>query len=171
MSVIQLFKNKGTIEVRQNALHYSPDYTVHYGGRYEEGLDIALIAKRVRAEIKVLLKDKALPQGQYSVKIERYSGGQSLNVKISQLNSPWLMLNPERVQFEHQNPHELSWHLPQYTEAGQKVLKTIEGIVQAYNFDCSHSDSDYFNVNFYSNVAFDGDFIREQKALILQWAE
>ncbi len=148
-----------------------PDYSIQYGSKYERGLDVAEIAKRVRAELKAQVKAKQLPKAKYSVTIDRFSGGCSLDVKIDQVQSHHLMLNPKRVRFCHQHPAENPLNLPRYTEAGQTLIKGVEAIVAAYNYDGSDTASDYWNVNFYSSVFFAGSFEQAQRALILEWME
>ena len=50
------------------------------GSKYTAGLDIAQIARLVRIDIKAAIADGALPVGKYSVRVSRYSIGQSLNL-------------------------------------------------------------------------------------------
>ncbi|WP_373533393.1 hypothetical protein [Vampirovibrio sp.] len=116
-----------------------PDYSIQYGSKYERGLDVAEIAKRVRAELKAQVKAKQLPKA--------------------------------RVRFCHQHPAENPLNLPRFTEAGQALIKGVEAIVAAYNYDGSDTASDYWNVNFYSSVFFAGSFEQAQRALILEWME
>lgn len=149
----------------------APDYSIQYGSKYDETLDVAEIAKRVRADLKAFIKAGTIPKGKYSVTIERFSGGCSLRVRLSQLISPHLMLNPERVKFEQDNPHAVSGSLPQFTPAGKALLEKVEAVVNAYNFDGSDTNFDYWNMNFYSSVAFESEFLRAQWATILEWME
>lgn len=148
-----------------------PDYSIQYGSKYDERLDVAEIAKRVRADLKALIKAGTIPKGKYSVTIQRFSGGCSLRVRLDQLISTHLMLNSERVKFEQENPHAFPGNLPQFSPTGKALLKTVEAVVNAYNFDGSRTESDYWNVNFYDSVDFDGDFLRAQRATILEWME
>jgi hypothetical protein len=145
-----------TLKVKPADLYPKPDYSIQYGEKYESALDVKDIAKRVRTDIKQLIKTKALPKGKYSVKIDRFAGGCSLDVTIVHVESPHLMLNPARVQFERDNPHIFPSHLDQYTMEGQRILKLVKSVVNAYNFDGSDSASDYFNVNFIAISALTG---------------
>lgn len=149
----------------------APDYSIQYGSKYDETLDVAEIAKRVRADLKALIKTGTIPKGKYSVTIQRFCGGCSLRVRLDQLISPHLMLNPERVKFEQENPHAFPGNLPQFSPSGKALLETVQAVVNAYNFDGSHTESDYWNVNFYDSVDFDGEFLRAQRASILEWME
>lgn len=149
----------------------APDYSIQYGSKYDETLDVAEIAKRVRTDLKALIKTGTIPKGKYSVTIQRFSGGCSLRVRLDQLISPHLMLNPERVKFEQENPHAFPGNLPQFSPTGRALLDTVEAVVNAYNFNGSNTESDYWNVNFYDSVAFDSGFLRAQRATILEWME
>jgi hypothetical protein len=95
------------------------------GTKYEttKDLDVAEIAKLVRKDLK-----QAYPKYKFSVRIDRYSMGQSLGVVAS--NSG------------------LSTH----SDAANELERKIKEIVDAYNFDDSDSMSDYFHVAFYSGV-------------------
>lgn len=64
-----------------------------------------------------------------SVKIERYSMGRSINVDV---------------------------YLPAYPthEEQDPIRKAIRAVTDQYNFDNSDPMTDYFSVNFYSNVSF-----------------
>jgi hypothetical protein len=152
-----------TLKVKPADLYPKPDYSVKYGEKYEDNLDVKEIAKRVRADIKELVKSKDLPTGKSSVKIDRFAGGCSLDVNIVNVESPHLMLNPDRVRFVRDNPHSIPSQFDQYTKEGKRMLKLLKSVVDAYNFDGSDSASDYFNVNFYSDISFDLAFTKAQK--------
>lgn len=125
------------------------------GSEYQatKNLDIAEIAKLVRREIK-----QQYPEIRTSVRIERYSMGQSLNVRISE--SPEPLHNPDydsdynwavRCGMAEISPdHEkLTTYL---TARGQEIESGIKAIIEKYNYDDSDTMTDYFDVNFYSNV-------------------
>lgn len=114
------------------------------GSKYKEtkGLDIAEIAKLVRAEIK-----EKHPGIKTSVRIERYAGGRSLNVEIKGV--PFKILSTPEGQ--------------RYSLLANDLKKSIEGIVNQYNFDNSDSMTDYFHVRFYTHIEF--DFKIEEKEL------
>lgn len=109
-----------------------------YGSKYEEtkDLDIKDIAKLVRGDIKAAVKTGALSDLlRYGVRIERFSGGQSIDVRIAWKQPPE---DAERRLHEHARAN--CW------------LETLKGIVDAYNFDGSDMQSDYFRVRFYSHI-------------------
>lgn len=167
--IIPFPQPEATVKTPSKAV--SSDSSIQYGSKYDKTLDITEIAKRVRADLKGLIKAGTIPKGKYSVTIQRFSGGCSLRVRLDQLISPYLMLNPERVKFEQENPYALPAHLSQFSPAGQAVLKAVEAVVDAYNFDGSDINSDCWNLNFYGSVAFDSGFLRAQRTTILEWME
>jgi hypothetical protein len=146
-------------------------YAISYGAKYDRNLDIAEIAKRVRADIKALVSDGQLPRAKYSVRIDRFSGGCSLDVRIDEV--PFPILNEERVRCDTLEPHV--YHadtLPLHTDAAQDLLRRIEMVTAAYNYDGSDSQTDHFNVNFYGHASFrwDGQEKREREALRATYA-
>jgi hypothetical protein len=147
-------------------------YAISYGSRYERGLDVAEIAKRVRADIKAAVKSGELPAAKYSVRIARFSGGRSLDVTIDQV--PFPIVNEERIKQDVLEPH--AYHdrtLGLFSDDAQKLLKRVEAIVAAYNFDGSDIQSDYFHVNFYGHVKFkwDGQEKAERDAFRAKYAK
>ena len=145
---------------------YQPDYSIQYGAKYQKRRDIKDIAKLVRADIKAAIRAKTLPEAKYSVSIHRYSMGQSLRINVSALKTPYLMQNPERVMADFLNPHEYPRH-SQFSERGNAYLSELQDIVNAYNFDGSDSSIDYFNVNFYSRINFDSQYLKEERQKII----
>ena len=142
------------------------NYAYSVGPKYARRLDIAEIAKLVRWDIKDAIKKRELPQAKYAVRISRFSGGCSLDVRVSELPDGFPLLNAERVQLEISDPHTIH-STPRYTPEGTAMLKKLESIVGAYNYDRSHSQTDYFDVNFYSHVKVDWEFeAKIKKALV-----
>lgn len=131
----------------------SNPYAVAYGDKYEQGLDVAEIAKRVRADIKVAITAGELPAAKYSVRISRYSMGRSLYVTVDGV--PFAIVHEARVRRDVLEPH--AYHaetLCLHTDEARALLAKVEAIVAAYNFDGSDSQSDYSHVNFYAHVDF-----------------
>ena len=151
-----------------NPKAYQPDYSIQYGQKYQRGRDIKDIAKLVRRDLKAAIQAKTLPGGKYSVTIDRFSGGQSLDVKVSNLKTPFLMQNPERILLENCKADHCHPTLPRFSKRGKAYLDTIEFIVAAYNFDGSDTNVDYWNVNFYSNTGFDSTFLQEERRQIIE---
>lgn len=123
--------------------------TVVYGNKYDRTLDVAEIAKRIRAEIKDQIKRELLPDLKASVRTRRFAGGEAIDVEITAF--PCAVLNPERLAFERANPLA-GCTLPRYNARASAALRQIQAIVDGYNYDGSDSQSDYFEVNFYGHV-------------------
>ncbi len=123
------------------------------------------IAKLVRADIKAGIADGSLPRAKYSVRIDRFAGGRSLDVTIDDV--PFAIRNAARVRADvfgenpHDHPETVCFNSP---EAGALEAQ-IEELVAAYNFDGSDSQSDYFHVNFYGHVSFGKQEHREYEEL------
>lgn len=149
---------------------YGGAYGYSVGNKYERGLDVAEIAKRVRADIKAAVKAKALPAGKYSVTISRFSGGRSMDVRVRDLPASFVLLNPERVKREAANPHEFIYdgHCPRYTPEGKAMLSLLERIANAYNYNRSDTMTDYFDVNYYCHVSVDWELEKRLRAAMLE---
>jgi len=123
------------------------------GSKYDPDLDVVEIAKRVRKDLK-----GEYPGCRFSVRIQRFSMGRSLDVTIK--HTDLQVVNPDWVRFRVENPgwHDARSNAPApYTSEGEALFKRVKEIVQAYNFDDSDSMSDYYHVNFSQKVEFDHD--------------
>jgi hypothetical protein len=90
----------------------------------------------IAAAVRVQLKQE-FPAFTFSVTIERYSMGRSLNINImSGTIKPFV--NNDRCE---------------RTEEAKTLIARIEAIANQFNFDESDSMSDYYCVNFHLNVA------------------
>jgi hypothetical protein len=123
------------------------------GSKYEatRDLDIAEIAKRIRKELAA-----AFTGGwKFRVRISRYSMGRSLNVDL--LKAPYVLVEkaPDRDE------GMIQWQL---NARGKLAEEKAKGIVDAYNYDRSEPESDYFDSRFNGGVDF-GELARKQ------WAE
>jgi|TARA_R100001530_G_scaffold110294_1_gene77603 hypothetical protein len=104
------------------------------GNKYEQvkDLDIREIAKLIRKDLKQF-KDCKL-----NVSISRYANGQTLWVKLKKCD------DPNKLKKE-QN----------YLSICPNFYKQIEDVINQYNFDKSHLQSDYYHVNFSSHITCD----------------
>lgn len=142
-----------------------------YGIKYNSKLSTKDIASIIRQEIKEEIKQGNLPKAKYSVRKDSYN---AIRVYISNVQSPKLMFNPHHILFQKENPSFYTGNLPifheareRYTPEGKRVLAKLETMLQAYNYDGSDSQSDYFNVNFYATVQFDWEWRDSQNEMIL----
>jgi hypothetical protein len=125
-------------------------YEITYGSKYDESLDTAEIAKLVRKDIKAEVKAGNLPSApvKYSVRIERFAGGSSINIFVKGYDKPaslWTEFGP--------------FGQPGYvrTDEATAIIARLDSILNAYNFDGSEVQVDYFHVNFYGHATFGMD--------------
>jgi hypothetical protein len=130
------------------------------GTKYVNGRDITEIAKLVRAEIKTAIKDGSLPEGlKASVRISRYSMGQSLDIGITSLGgiSPF---NPEwvawKMDYNGRNVYR-PCTVKRYTGLAQGVLDKLTAIVKQYNMSLSDDFNGTYCVNFHSSIRYNID--------------
>jgi hypothetical protein len=134
------------------------------GSKYNPDVrNVAEIAKLVRADIKTAIKAGELPVGlKTSVRIERYSMGQSIRISITAC--PGLTIVPvERIAAEIERPHV---HLegPWQTEEARAIEKRLERLLNAYNRGEYESETDYCNELFHASVDFDYEFRKADRA-------
>lgn len=148
-------------------------YERSYGAKYDRKLYGADVSKAIRADIKAQVKAGNLPGGdvRYSVRLQKYSGGYSINISVKNLLEVWEPCDGFAVQSPEQEalygkrscqnywceegrgrgkvgaePHDrMSWE-------GVRVEQLLKDIANAYNYDGSESQVDYFDVNFYVHV-------------------
>jgi hypothetical protein len=135
-----------------------------YGSRYRSGLSTTEIAKLVRLDIKQAIKARTLPKGRYSVRSAYFANGSSITIRI--LDLALQVVSPQWAMVEVIDPGRN--REPVYTPAAGEVLKTLEGLLAAYNYDGSDLNTDYFHVNFYTSVDFDWRLVEAQKAGLCQ---
>lgn len=161
-----------------SAEHHNP-YERAYGYKYDEGgrLDTAEIAKLIRAEIKTAIREGLLPAAwKYSVAIDRFAGGSSIDVRVKDCADAWTPCPGYRIGTKHEYPDgswtatscgfawckEGGYHKDQpgaeyhdvLTEEAEAAKMTLQRIHGAYNHDGSDIQSDYFDVNYYGHVEF-----------------
>lgn len=118
--------------------------------------DIKDIAVLIRAELK------AIPGLKVSVKIERYSMGQSMHICIKETG---FKICPEAyIKYAKDGyPQIMADNRPErYTPEAVALKDKIEAIANQYNYDNSDSQTDYFDVNYYLYVNYDSDLIDKE---------
>lgn len=112
------------------------------GNRYEEtkDLDIAEIAKMIRQEFSALKKSGDVASHfKLSVRISRYSMGRSIDSTLT-----W---DPaQAIDFTHGDFA---------SEEVLRVQRSVEALIDSFNYDNSQSEVDYFDVRFYGHVRID----------------
>lgn len=130
-------------------------YETTEGSKYQatSDLDITEIAKLVRTDLKAAQVAGTLPaDATFAVRISRFSGGQSLDVDITGMSDAWIYVDPSE---QHGRVDEI------FTAEAREATRTAARIVNAYNYDGSDIQSDYFNVRFYGHVKIQNE--REQR--------
>ena len=141
------------------ASHTPPEKVI--GAQYEstKDLDVADIAKLIRADIKAAKKRGDLPKSlKTSVRISRYAGGQSLDVTVkggipvhTEAYLRWYRAGDYRTDTP-----------DRYVPSFKALKAALKAIVEAYNFDGSDLMTDYFNVRFYGDVLVDSDVLKRE---------
>ena len=138
-------------------------YGYAVGSKYDRSLSTKEIAAKLRAEVKAAIKAGTLPAGtKISVRYRSYSGGSSIDVSVTALPDGFALHNPERIQFEIEHPNEyvVDHHYPTYTPEAKALLATLKAMMDAYNYDRSDIQTDYFDVAFYGHAQYDSDLTR-----------
>jgi hypothetical protein len=133
------------------------------GSKYDKNLSIKEIAVRVRKDIAAAIEAGNLPEMKVSVRVQHYSGGRALHVKVTKLQEGFRLFNRKRLVLDLANPHAFTRE-PIYTPAGEGLLTALKRLVNAYNYDRSDSQSDHFDVNFYEHVDLWWEYERDLKA-------
>lgn len=135
------------------------------GTKYEatRDLDIAVIAKMVRADIKAAIADGSLPVGlKCSVAIERFAGGKSLDVTVTAF--PGQIETDEAVRYYASRDWTADRPREIHTPAAKAAIAKLEEIRNAYNFDHSDIQSDYFHVRFYGDSTFSHEVVEASRS-------
>ncbi|MCP3961265.1 MAG: hypothetical protein GY719_25750 [bacterium] len=129
------------------------------GDRFDRDRDLRDTAKLIRGDIAAAVKAGDLPRGQYSVRLSRYSQGQSIDVRVIELHQPVLVANPARVrQDDRQAPREPIE--PLYSAPGQAILDRLEAIQRRYNRRHGR------HLHFYGYPEFGGGFLSRGRAFV-----
>ena len=102
---------------------------------YEFDGDVKKIAKEIRKDLKEVFGKEF----KFSVRIQRFSGGQAINIDIKQAPKYACYVDTEMYP----DPR---------TYVKKYIIKQIKKITDHYNYDDSDIMTDYFNVGFYSNI-------------------
>ena len=105
--------------------------------------------KDIAKEIKATLK-KEFKECKFSVRIERYAGGQSLNIDLVQ--GPFEAFTEAGEDCRQVNPYYIS-DSKHFTPEAKKVLQRAYDLSKEYNYDNSDSMTDYFDVNSYTHMS------------------
>jgi hypothetical protein len=125
------------------------------GEKYNGARDIAETAKLIRADIRAAQKEEGstFSGANVAVKISRYSGGQSVNVRVTfdaAITSPFWIEN-RRLR---DAGDQAAWkNVPaRYLASIEAAKAQIEEICASYNRSEIDHASDYYNTHFTANV-------------------
>ena len=139
---------------------------IYYGPKYQQGMDGAKISAAIRSDIKAAVAAGALPRGKYSVRLDRFSGGKSITVTATDVDLD--LFDPRFLRHEIETNGRVFYQGERFSEAQRALLKKLEKLANAYNYDGSDIQSDYFHVNYYLHVKMDWEFERERRAIEVQ---
>lgn len=159
------FTEKTQIGISHQPLNNMPQ-KMSRGSKVDEIRDIKDIAKAVREYVK-----KKYPDCKFSVKIERYSGGQSMSVTLLEAPfNPLLNENNWQVSSTGNKYYSVNhYHFERnesLTPEAIELFKDVRNFYNQYNYNHSDSQSDYFNVRFYETLAigeWDKGFVQTEK--------
>ncbi len=126
------------------------------GSKYDEtkNLGLADLAKLIRADIKAL----AVPGLKVSVRISRYSMGQSIELRVTEApfvsNYDELLADDKLVADIVADRRCDCIKMPWLTDAAREVHLALEAIHDSYNYDNSDSMTDYFHTRFAGSVSW-----------------
>jgi len=163
---------------KAKAERYTPAYcdpaNEVQGSKYTATKDLSMveIAARIRADMKAAQKTGTIPASiKLSVTTKLYSGGGSIDVKITALPTGFKVWNPDYAAWRRANPHD-GW--PPFTVDQQNspeyrsLLQRLKAIHGAYNRDNSDGMSDYFDRRYYGDVGLEwrlADAMRKAEGL------
>lgn len=124
-----------------------------YGAKYDETLKVKDIAEKIRREVRLEANLGLLPKGKWSVTSTLNSISVSFAPPVEEdelfARAYW---NRERVIEDVENRHGLNMRTLA-SEFGLALHERIEQKLRDYNHDGSDSQSDYFDVNYYTTVS------------------
>lgn len=121
------------------------------GSKYAGYRDAADIARDYRRDVKAAQADPVSPvpaDARISVRVEKFSGGQAIDVQIRDMPDAWTYVAPGTEPDYINNYPTNGGTTPEATAA----IKELERLLNAYNRNNSDPQTDYFDVLFYGRV-------------------
>lgn len=132
--------------------HYSQNPSEGSNYRATRHLDIKDIAKQIKAK----LKDRH-PCCTFSIRIKRYSGGQSMDISL--MAGPWPVVDTGYAQLNEYTFKRCTFEEAEGCNNGTTLSQPMWDVMAyagylagTYNYDDSDCQSDYFSVNFYLHL-------------------
>lgn len=125
------------------------------GNKYDSNRTGVETAALIRKELRAACKDKkhVLYACTINVRHHSYAGGRSINARITAV--PHCVINPDWARYAKAHPHDSQPNTSRYSAKGIAILDACEKIIAEYNRDASDSQTDHFDVGFYSSTNFD----------------
>lgn len=145
-----------------------------YGPKFERALTTTQIAARFRADVKAAMARGELPRVTLHVRTKYFSGGSSIDVDVVAVPAGFPVLNAARTRWEAAHPHDFLGNHPdpelrwRHAERTRTLLEQLGAMLNAYNYDGSDIQSDYFNVRFYGHVNIAHRLEQAERARILE---
>lgn len=123
------------------------------GSRYVSGRDLAEVAADVRRDIAASIKAGDLPAGvRCSVRLSRYSMGQSLDIKITALPADILIHSIRRIRDDIERPHA-PITAPHRSANATRLVAALEGIAARYNHVRGERSTFHLSVTFDTDLS------------------
>ena len=127
-------------------------YAPTVGSKFTKWRHVAEIAKDVRADLKKATDEGYLPQGlKYSVKIDTYSGGQSIRTEIQNVK--------EEDIYDGVDPYGRA----KRSEDAKKLEKRVGDIVGAYSSSVNRGEVDYVSSTYFSHTVIEDARARQYR--------
>lgn len=140
------------------------------GTKYQNRMDTAEIARRIRADIKAAQKSGALPASmRVSVRIDRFSMGSSVDVTIQ--SAPVQIHTSDFIAHEVATKGREFWDGQRHTLAARALVEKLEAIGEEYRRTDSDLQSDYYSTNFYLHVKYANEMEQADRAILREYHE
>lgn len=142
-------------------------YNDYRAPKYDPNLKRDDIKARILADLKAAVASGELPACKPSVREGRGGYTLSLTVTLRELRMPLVDVDclAFSVGAEKENPYGRRGSA--YTPAAQTALDRAKVIADAYNFDKSEIETDYFHVGYYLHVEVDSKQFEAEKAQLI----
>lgn len=139
-----------------------------YGKLYDDKRTTKEIAEIVRRAVRFEARVGVLPDGKWSVTMDRFAGGSSITIRFEPkpLEDELFaraFYNHERIVREAEDPRSYC-PLPFRSAFGEALHRRLEQMLADHNHDGSDTMTDHFDVKFYTHISFDIRTTREQLA-------
>lgn len=128
-----------------------------YGKLYNDKLRTKEIAEIVRRQVRLEARMGLLPDGKWSVTMDRYAGGSSITIAFSPKPAEDELFarayyNHARIVHEAERPHEYA-AIPYRSRFGSLLVRRLEQMLADHNHDGSDPMQDIYDVKFAAHVS------------------